>query len=167
MGSGEQEFRSSSTDFQLLQQMADRADGRTSLPQIFINDRGIGGCDDLHALEASGQRENTIIIFSSDQGIAIGSHGQTIRHRPDADRPFSLQLGDGQHIAELTGIAQATVLTRLHRARNRLKLPSASWGRRAGGCGRKPNATASVTAGGGSMSIGGRNAPRIPRRSPR
>jgi glutaredoxin 3 len=35
--------------------MSDRAAGRSSLPQIFINDRGIGGCDDLHALEASGQ----------------------------------------------------------------------------------------------------------------
>lgn len=35
--------------------MADRAGGSTSLPQIFINDRSIGGCDDLYALEASGQ----------------------------------------------------------------------------------------------------------------
>ena len=36
--------------------------------------------------------------------IAIGSHGQTIRHRPDIDKPFSLQLGDAQRIAGLTGI---------------------------------------------------------------
>jgi len=36
--------------------------------------------------------------------IAIGSHGQTIRHRPHADKPFSLQLGNGQRIADLTGI---------------------------------------------------------------
>jgi glutaredoxin 3 len=28
--------------------------GRTSVPQIFIGDRHIGGCDDLHALEAEG-----------------------------------------------------------------------------------------------------------------
>ncbi len=35
--------------------MADRADGRTSLPQIFIADRGIGGCDELHALERTGR----------------------------------------------------------------------------------------------------------------
>ena len=33
---------------------------------------------------------------------AIGSHGQTIRHRPYADKPFSLQLGNGQRIADLT-----------------------------------------------------------------
>ena len=36
-------------------QMADRANGRRSLPQIFINDRHIGGCDDLHALDADGE----------------------------------------------------------------------------------------------------------------
>jgi glutaredoxin 3 len=35
--------------------MAARAEGRRSLPQIFINDRPIGGCDDLHDLEYSGQ----------------------------------------------------------------------------------------------------------------
>ena len=31
-----------------------RADGRSSLPQIFINNQGIGGCDELHALERRG-----------------------------------------------------------------------------------------------------------------
>jgi glutaredoxin 3 len=35
--------------------MSDRADGRSSLPQIFINDAGIGGCDELHALERAGR----------------------------------------------------------------------------------------------------------------
>ncbi len=32
--------------------MAERANGRRSLPQIFINGRHVGGCDDLYALEA-------------------------------------------------------------------------------------------------------------------
>ena len=35
--------------------MADRGDGRRSVPQIFINDSHIGGCDDIHALNASGK----------------------------------------------------------------------------------------------------------------
>lgn len=28
--------------------------GRTSVPQIFINGQHVGGCDDLHALDAKG-----------------------------------------------------------------------------------------------------------------
>jgi glutaredoxin 3 len=36
-------------------EMADRANGRRSLPQIFINDQHVGGCDDLHALNAKGK----------------------------------------------------------------------------------------------------------------
>lgn len=35
---------------------------------------------------------------------AIGSHGQTIRHRPDTNFPYTLQIGDPNTIAELTGL---------------------------------------------------------------
>lgn len=34
--------------------MTQRAGGRTSVPQIFIDDAHIGGCDELHALDAKG-----------------------------------------------------------------------------------------------------------------
>lgn len=39
----------------LRQAMTARAGGRTSVPQIFIGDRHVGGSDDLHALEARGE----------------------------------------------------------------------------------------------------------------
>jgi anhydro-N-acetylmuramic acid kinase len=35
---------------------------------------------------------------------AIGCHGQTIRHRPEGANPFTLQIGDPNRIAEITGI---------------------------------------------------------------
>ncbi|UTP72925.1 glutaredoxin 3 [Alteromonas sp. LMIT006] len=35
--------------------MIERAGGRTTVPQIFINDQHIGGCDDLFALDAQGK----------------------------------------------------------------------------------------------------------------
>ncbi|WP_448525256.1 glutaredoxin 3 [Parathermosynechococcus lividus] len=42
------------------QAMAQRANGRRSLPQIFINNQHIGGCDDLYALEAQGKLDSLL-----------------------------------------------------------------------------------------------------------
>ncbi|MEA2755931.1 MAG: glutaredoxin 3 [Aliidongia sp.] len=35
-------------------EMVERAGGRTSVPQIFIDGEHIGGCDDLYALDQAG-----------------------------------------------------------------------------------------------------------------
>jgi anhydro-N-acetylmuramic acid kinase len=43
---------------------------------------------------------------------AIGSHGQTLRHRPDLPLPFTWQIGDPNTLAELTG---ATVVADFRR----------------------------------------------------
>jgi glutaredoxin 3 len=36
-------------------QMEEKACGRCTVPQIFIGDRHVGGCDDLYALERTGR----------------------------------------------------------------------------------------------------------------
>lgn len=43
-----------STDDALRDFMVTRAGGKRTVPQIFINDEHIGGCDDLYALDAAG-----------------------------------------------------------------------------------------------------------------
>ena len=40
--------------------MSQRAEGRTTVPQVFINDKGIGGCDDLQSLEQNNQLDNLL-----------------------------------------------------------------------------------------------------------
>jgi len=54
--------------------------------------------------------------MASSDVVAIGSHGQTLRHRPDADPPFTLQVGDPNTIAALTGIATVTDFRRMDMA---------------------------------------------------
>ncbi|WP_262298857.1 glutaredoxin 3 [Microvirga sesbaniae] len=38
-------------------EMIQRANGRSTVPQIFIGERHVGGCDDLYALDDRGQLE--------------------------------------------------------------------------------------------------------------
>lgn len=65
------------------------------------------GTIDARLGEAFGNAALELIDTSSldpRQISAIGSHGQTIRHRPNQHYPFTLQIGDPNRIAELTGI---------------------------------------------------------------
>jgi len=42
-------------DAALRQEMMARANGGHTVPQIFIGDKHVGGCDELHALERAGK----------------------------------------------------------------------------------------------------------------
>lgn len=53
--------------------------------------------------EAAAQLLNSAGIVAREVR-AIGSHGQTVLHRPRAAIPFTLQIGDANRIAERTGI---------------------------------------------------------------
>jgi anhydro-N-acetylmuramic acid kinase len=65
------------------------------------------GRADRHVGEIFADAANSLLKssgLSTGHVTAIGSHGQTVRHRPDGAHPFSLQLGDPNVIAERTGI---------------------------------------------------------------
>lgn len=44
----------------LRQEMMQRANGRHTVPQIFIAGQHVGGCDDLYALERSGKLDGLL-----------------------------------------------------------------------------------------------------------
>ena len=48
----------------LRKAMTERAGGRTSVPQIFIDGQHMGGCNDLLALERSGQLDRLLQVAS-------------------------------------------------------------------------------------------------------
>lgn len=49
-----------SRDPQIRLAMTQRAGGRRTVPQIFINGQHVGGCDDLHALEDQGRLDGLL-----------------------------------------------------------------------------------------------------------
>lgn len=76
-----------------------RADAAVPLDALGRLDVALGHCFADAALGLL-QHAN----FAAHDIRAIGSHGQTVRHRPDGALPFTLQLGDPSVIAERTGI---------------------------------------------------------------
>lgn len=76
-----------------------RAPGNLAVDDFGRLDQLVGACF-----------RDAVLALLSQAGIepdavtAIGSHGQTLRHRPDADLPFTLQIGDPAVIAKGTGI---------------------------------------------------------------
>ncbi len=45
---------------ELRPEMIERAGGRSTVPQIFINNQHVGGCDDLYALDAQGKLDTLL-----------------------------------------------------------------------------------------------------------
>lgn len=75
-------------------------------------DATIRTCDDVNDLhrqvgECFRDAANTLLTLAGidrSKVAAIGSHGQTVRHEPNIDSPYSLQIGDANIIAVGTGI---------------------------------------------------------------
>jgi len=57
-------FNEIGVDFggELRERMIERAGGRSTVPQIFIGERYIGGCDELMALERDGKLDPLISV---------------------------------------------------------------------------------------------------------
>ena len=73
------------------------------------------GDDELHrlaTLDAQLANEYAVAVLAllTDAGVsaesvsAIGQHGQTLRHHPSGDVPYTVQIGDPNRLAERTGI---------------------------------------------------------------
>ena len=57
------------------EEMLRRAAGRRTVPQIFIDGRGIGGSDELHALEAAGSLDG-MLLASAGAAAPMGEESQ-------------------------------------------------------------------------------------------
>jgi glutaredoxin 3 len=51
-----------SRDRELRSKMTARANGRTTVPQIFIGATHVGGCDDLYALDRKGELDKLLAV---------------------------------------------------------------------------------------------------------
>jgi glutaredoxin 3 len=47
-------------DADARQEMEDKTNGARTVPQIFIGEKHVGGCDDLYALESEGQLDSLL-----------------------------------------------------------------------------------------------------------
>lgn len=103
-------------ELQLLNAMALPIPSQIRQQILDLYTPGVNEIDRLGELDRElgnlfGQAALELIVatgMTPDKITAIGSHGQTIRHRPDAQLPFTLQIGDANTIAELTGITTVT-----------------------------------------------------------
>ena len=73
------------------------------------------GDDELHRLatldaQLADEYAVAVLALLTDAGVsaesvsAIGQHGQTLRHHPSGDIPYTVQIGDPNRLAERTGI---------------------------------------------------------------
>ncbi len=77
------------------------------------------GALDIALGELFGRTALTVIEqenIRAENITAIGSHGQTIRHRPNQKYAFSLQIGDPNTIAQISGITTVADMRRMDMA---------------------------------------------------
>jgi len=91
-------------DSELRQQLADLASATDWAPDYYHRIEHQLTRHYSTSIKALLQQAN---INASDT-TAIACHGQTVRHRPDIDTPYTVQMVNGALLAELTGITVVT-----------------------------------------------------------
>jgi anhydro-N-acetylmuramic acid kinase len=84
-----------------------QGDGRITLDEL--------GTLDVEIARSFADAANALLkreSIAASSIAALGSHGQTVRHRPLLKPPYTMQLGDPNVIAEHTGIATVADLRR-------------------------------------------------------
>mgnify|MGYP001241193506 FL=1 len=84
---------------------------RKDILEISRNGFGISNADlkviDQKLAHTYGESINDFISkleINKNDIVAVGLHGQTILHQPNAINPMSLQIGDGQIVSDITGL---------------------------------------------------------------
>ena len=70
--------------------------GRRTVPQIFIGETHVGGCDDLHALEASGRLDTLLktgVEMANETAGGVPAPGCAGRNGPGAGSAECLSEG--------------------------------------------------------------------------
>ena len=67
-------------------EMIDRSGGRTTVPQIFIGERHVGGCDDLYELDATGGLVPLLAAYTEPRAEAEASAEAEAKPEPEARR---------------------------------------------------------------------------------
>ena len=54
-------------------EMQERAPGAATVPQVFVNDQALGGCDDIHALDRAGKvvMDKTVQVVGAKDGDLV------------------------------------------------------------------------------------------------
>ena len=76
-----------------------RRPGDNELDRLAVLDRQLA--DEYAAAIQALLKEANV---SASEITAIGSHGQTLRHHPSGETPYTVQVGDPNRLAELTGL---------------------------------------------------------------
>lgn len=76
----------------------------TANQSLLLSDYGALDCELGHLFADAVNQLLGKAGMSASEIKAVGSHGQTVYHKPNTAHPFSLQIGDPNVIAEKTGI---------------------------------------------------------------